>query len=43
MEVEINNIKKRTAKGYAIKDTAVWWLFSQNEALLNAKGYFWDN
>ena len=42
MEVQINNIKKRTAKGYGIKDTAVWWLFQEYKETLNSKWYCWD-
>ena len=34
LEMSINGIKKRTAKGYALKDTAVWWLFSQYKETL---------
>ena len=42
LEMSINGIKKRTAKGYALKDTAVWWLFSQYKETLESGGYSWD-
>ena len=42
MELEVNGVKKHTAKGYAIKDTAVWWLFEKYGQTLEEKGYTWE-
>ena len=42
MELEINGIKNRTAKGYAVKDCAVWWLFQTFPNSMESKGYKWD-
>ena len=42
MEMEINGVKERTAKGYAIKDTAVWWLFEKHSESMRQKGYSWE-
>ena len=42
MELEINGVKDRTAKGYAIKDTAVYWLFKEYEGTLRSKDFSWE-
>ena len=42
MEMEINGVKKRTAKGYGLKDVAVCWLFQEYYNSLSEKGYTWD-
>ena len=42
LEMAINGVKKRTAKGYAIKDVATWWLFKVHKESLESKGYTWE-
>ena len=41
LEMSINGIKKRTAKGYALKDVCVWWLFQEHKDSLESKGFTW--
>ena len=42
LELEVNGVKERTAKGYAIKDVAVWWLFDTFPECMRDKGFSWD-
>ena len=41
--MQINGVKNRTAKGYACKDVAVWWLFKTFPESMTNKGYSWEN
>ena len=42
LELQINGVKERTAKGYAIKDIAVWWLFKKFPESMDQAGYLWE-
>ena len=42
LELKTNGVKERTAKGYAIKDVAAWWLFRECPESSREMGYSWE-
>ena len=42
MEMEINGCKKRTARGYALKDVAVYNMMKENPDVFDRLGLHWD-